>query len=144
MDTSSIATKQIVTNSCKHLSQIYTTVMHVPERIQAICWLQFGSWIGWFPILFYGSGLLHPIALLGPVANYLFLRFVGGTQKTETSQRRRNSTSNPQKFAQFEEYSEEKNSFWPSTKEVQNPWLWTVIGGGVAGVAIEHVLREFL
>ena len=45
------------------LSQIYTTVMHVPERIQAICWVQFWSWIGWFPILFYGSTWVGEIYL---------------------------------------------------------------------------------
>nr|POE65225.1 general alpha-glucoside permease [Quercus suber] len=28
---------------------------HLPERIQAICMVQFWSWIGWFPFLFYGS-----------------------------------------------------------------------------------------
>lgn len=45
------------------LSQIYTAVMHVPERIQAICWVQFWSWIGWFPILFYGSTWVGEIYL---------------------------------------------------------------------------------
>jgi len=96
-----------------------------------------------FPVMLYGSGLLHPLSLLGPVANYVFLRFVGGDKATETSQKRRYSTSDPAKFAQFEQYSEDKNSFWPSTKEVQNPWLWAVVGGGVAGVAIETMLREY-
>lgn len=93
--------------------------------------------------MLYGSGLLHPLSLLGPVANYVFLRFVGGDKATEKSQKRRYSTSDPVKFAQFEQYSEDKNSFWPSTKEVKNPWLWAVIGGGVAGVAVESVLREW-
>ena len=45
------------------LSQIYTTLIHVPERIQAICWVQFWSWIGWFPILFYGSTWVGEIYL---------------------------------------------------------------------------------
>ena len=97
-----------------------------------------------FPIMLYGSGLLHPLSLLGPLANYVFLRYVGGDKEVETSQRRRYSTSDPAKFAQFEQYSEDKNSFWPSTEEVKNPWLWAVVGGGVAGVVIEHVLREYV
>lgn len=45
------------------LSQIYSTLIHVPERIQAICWVQFWSWIGWFPFLFYGSTWVGEIYL---------------------------------------------------------------------------------
>jgi solute carrier family 45 protein 1/2/4 len=37
------------------LRQIYTTVRHLPPRIEAICWAQFWSWIGWFPFLFYST-----------------------------------------------------------------------------------------
>ncbi|POR39460.1 General alpha-glucoside permease [Tolypocladium paradoxum] len=37
------------------LRQIHTTVRHLPPRIQAICWAQFWSWIGWFPFLFYST-----------------------------------------------------------------------------------------
>lgn len=37
------------------LRQIFTTTWHMPERINAICHVQFWSWIGWFPFLFYGS-----------------------------------------------------------------------------------------
>jgi hypothetical protein len=96
-----------------------------------------------FPIMLYGSGLLHPLALLGPAANYVYLRYIGGDNSSEKSQRRRYSTSDPVKFKQFEQYSEEKNSFWPSAKEVSNPWLWGVIGSGVAGVVIEGLLREY-
>ncbi|KAK3112840.1 hypothetical protein LTR53_010447 [Teratosphaeriaceae sp. CCFEE 6253] len=37
------------------LRQIYSATLNVPERIQAICMVQFWAWIGWFPFLFYGS-----------------------------------------------------------------------------------------
>ncbi|KAK1085999.1 hypothetical protein LTR48_004022 [Friedmanniomyces endolithicus] len=37
--------------------------MNVPERIQAICMVQFWSWIGWFPFLFYGSTWVGEIYL---------------------------------------------------------------------------------
>lgn len=37
------------------LSNIWYQCFHLPERIQKICWVQFWSWIGWFPVLFYGS-----------------------------------------------------------------------------------------
>ncbi|KAK5733917.1 hypothetical protein LTR17_009324 [Elasticomyces elasticus] len=45
------------------LRQIYSTTMNVPERIQAICMVQFWSWIGWFPFLFYGSTWVGEIYL---------------------------------------------------------------------------------
>ena len=37
------------------LSALWYQCFHLPERISQICWVQFWSWIGWFPILFYGS-----------------------------------------------------------------------------------------
>ena len=45
------------------LSQIHDTVLHVPDRIQSICWVNFWSWIGWFPFLFYGSTWVGEIYL---------------------------------------------------------------------------------
>jgi solute carrier family 45 protein 1/2/4 len=37
------------------VKRIISTTMHLPPRIQAICWAQFWAWIGWFPFLFYSS-----------------------------------------------------------------------------------------
>lgn len=45
------------------LKQIYSRTLHLPEGIQAICWVQFWSWIGWFPFLFYGSTWVGEIYL---------------------------------------------------------------------------------
>ncbi|KAK5166230.1 uncharacterized protein LTR77_008491 [Saxophila tyrrhenica] len=45
------------------LSQTFSTILNVPDRIQAICWVQFWSWIGWFPVLFYGSTWVGEIYL---------------------------------------------------------------------------------
>ena len=39
----------------KIVSQIFSTTKRLPPRIQAICWIQFWSWIGWFPFLFYST-----------------------------------------------------------------------------------------
>lgn len=36
-------------------TQIFKATMELPPRIQAICWAQFWSWIGWFPFLFYST-----------------------------------------------------------------------------------------
>ncbi|KAK5151334.1 hypothetical protein LTR04_006634 [Oleoguttula sp. CCFEE 6159] len=45
------------------LSKILKTTMHLPNRIQAICWVQFWSWIGWFPFLFYSTTWVGEIYL---------------------------------------------------------------------------------
>ena len=37
------------------LATLWHRTIHLPPRIQAICWVQFWSWIGWFPFLFYSS-----------------------------------------------------------------------------------------
>ncbi|KAM5356021.1 hypothetical protein ACJ41O_002667 [Fusarium nematophilum] len=39
----------------KVFRQIYSTLLDLPPRIQAICWAQFWAWIGWFPFLFYST-----------------------------------------------------------------------------------------
>lgn len=33
------------------IKQIYSRALHVPQRIQYICNVQFWSWIGWFPLM---------------------------------------------------------------------------------------------
>lgn len=33
------------------VKQIYERAIYLPERIQAICSIQFWSWIGWFPMM---------------------------------------------------------------------------------------------
>jgi hypothetical protein len=96
-----------------------------------------------FIVLLYGSDMLAPIELLGPLANYCFLRFFGGDAEKEKSQTRRYSTSHPEKFAELEKFRDEKNAFWPATKEFGNLWLWTVLGAGVVGVAVEEGIRSF-
>lgn len=39
----------------KVFRQIRSTLLTLPPRVQAICWAQFWSWIGWFPFLFYST-----------------------------------------------------------------------------------------
>ncbi|KAI1174957.1 major facilitator superfamily domain-containing protein [Nemania sp. FL0916] len=36
-------------------SHIWSTILHLPPRIRAICMAQFWAWIGWFPFLFYST-----------------------------------------------------------------------------------------
>lgn len=97
-----------------------------------------------FPLLLYGSDLLAPIEILGSIANYLFLRYVGGTKQTEAHQHRRYSQSHLEKHADFERFKTSHNSFWPRTDVMANQWLWIVIGAGVAGAAVEQALNHLI
>jgi hypothetical protein len=85
--------------------------------------------------------MLAPIELLGPLANYCFLRFFGGDKQKEAHQTRRYSQSQPAKFAELEQFKKDKNAFWPQAKEFGNKWLWTVVGIGGLGVVVEECLR---
>ncbi|KAI9812428.1 MAG: hypothetical protein M1827_004659 [Pycnora praestabilis] len=52
VSTRELSSKQ---GAVKMIAQILKTTLHLPSRIQAICWIQFWSWIGWFPFLFYST-----------------------------------------------------------------------------------------
>ncbi|GME50337.1 hypothetical protein GTA08_BOTSDO07666 [Neofusicoccum parvum] len=97
-----------------------------------------------FPVLLYSAGILHPIAVLGPVANYVFLRFIGGDKENEASQEERYTKENPLKYQQLQEYKREKNSFWPRLQEFQNKWTWAVLAAGAGGVILERGIRVAL
>lgn len=95
-----------------------------------------------FIVLLYGSDMLAPVELLGPLSNYCFLRYIGGDKENEHHQTRRYSASNPEKFAELQQFRKEKNAFWPQAKEFgNNKWLWKVVALGGLGVAVEELLR---
>lgn len=83
---------------------------------------------------------MHPLAVLGPVANYVLLRFVGGDKEKEAYQEQRYFKEKSPKYSQLQDYKATKNSFWPRLDEIQNPWLWTVITIGIAGAMVERVI----
>lgn len=83
----------------------------------------------------------HPIVILGPLANYAFLRYYGGDKENEASQEARYKQHNELKYNEFEEWRKEKNSVWPSPRELANPWTWAVAGLGVTGVFLEEVVK---
>ncbi|EWZ30163.1 hypothetical protein BFJ63_vAg1027 [Fusarium oxysporum f. sp. narcissi] len=97
-----------------------------------------------FPILLLGAGILHPIAALGPIANYVFLRYLGGDRENEESQAERYSKQDAVKALEFEEYRQQKNSFWPKLEELKNSWTLGMLGVGVAGVVLERGLRAMV
>ncbi|KAI0010463.1 DUF1295-domain-containing protein [Xylariaceae sp. FL0662B] len=96
------------------------------------------------PLLLYSSGQLHPLVLLGPVANYVYLRFIGGDKEIEAYQEDRYSKESPIKYRQMQEYKRKKNSFWPGLQEVNNKWLWIVAAAGAGGAIIERSVRAYL
>ncbi|KAK0377021.1 hypothetical protein CLIM01_05619 [Colletotrichum limetticola] len=96
-----------------------------------------------FPVLLYSAGMMHPFAALGPIVNYIVLRYLGGDKVTEASQEERYAKENPLKFQQLQEYKRDKNSFWPSLGEYDNQWVWIVAATGAVGVAVERGLLAY-
>lgn len=86
---------------------------------------------------------MHPITLLGPAANYIFVRYFSSDKENEGNQDLRYRTENPLKFEQLQVYKVEKNSFWPKLSELKNLWLWIVGGAGVGGVVLEQGFRRY-
>ncbi|KXJ91777.1 hypothetical protein Micbo1qcDRAFT_223886 [Microdochium bolleyi] len=97
-----------------------------------------------FPLLLLGAGAMHPLAVLGPIANYVFLRYVGGDRENEESQAERYTKESPAKAQQFAQYKREKNSFWPDVTELQNQWAWVVVAVGAGGVVLEQGVKAWM
>lgn len=93
--------------------------------------------------LLYSANLLHPLTVIGPIANYIFLRFVGGDKENESNQEQRYQEEDKEKYQQLQEWKVEKNSFWPRVEETMNPWTWAIVGAGVGGAACEWALRSY-
>ncbi|KAL8949211.1 MAG: hypothetical protein Q9222_004661 [Ikaeria aurantiellina] len=45
----------VKSSAVKLVGKILKTTWQLPDRIRAICWVQFWAWIGWFPFLFYST-----------------------------------------------------------------------------------------
>ncbi|KAF3067137.1 hypothetical protein GL218_08862 [Daldinia childiae] len=97
-----------------------------------------------FPLLLFSAGQLHPLTLLGPITNYIFLRFIGGDKENEEHQEKRFAKESPAKYKELQQYKKAKNSFWPSLAEFGNKWLWTVAAVGAGGVVLERSLGSFI
>lgn len=97
-----------------------------------------------FPLLLLSADLFNPIALLGPLTNWFFLRHVGGDKENEAAQEERYEAEDPDKLVEWRLFKREKNAFWPGLAELANGWTWAVIGLGAAGVVLEKVVRRSL
>lgn len=80
--------------------------------------------------------------LLAPLANYAFLRYVGGETENEKNQEEKYLIIDAKKLRDLRRYQIEKNSFWPSLIEVKNHWTWIVVAAGVVGVGAEWAVRR--
>ncbi|KDQ55807.1 hypothetical protein JAAARDRAFT_37230 [Jaapia argillacea MUCL 33604] len=96
-----------------------------------------------FPILTLNSATFHPLFFLGPLFNYIFLRYMSGDRETESYQQKRyEETSDFVKLQSFSDYRAEKNAFWPRSEELRNSWSWIVVALGVTGVGLERIVRK--
>ncbi|KAJ9101363.1 hypothetical protein QFC20_005244 [Naganishia adeliensis] len=94
------------------------------------------------PLLLYADTHFHPLALIGPAINYLFLRYIGGDKENEASQESRYARDNKEKYAQLKAWQRESNSFWPRVRDVLgNPWAAGLVGAGVAVACVERFVR---
>lgn len=87
------------------------------------------------------SNSFNPLIFIGPLANYVYLRFVGGDKQTESSQEDRYQTEDPKKYQQLMEWRCENNSFWPSLRDLTKPWALGVAAFGLMGIFVEEVVR---
>jgi hypothetical protein len=62
-------------------------------------------------------------------------------RQNEEYQQERYSREDPVKYAEFQDYREQKNSFWPSISEVTNPWMLICIGSGVAAASAQFMVE---
>ncbi|WYZ38273.1 hypothetical protein EsH8_III_000187 [Colletotrichum jinshuiense] len=135
-----IADTQLETHSrsSKQINRegVWSIVRHPNYLGDALCHLS-------FPVLLYSAGMMHPLTALGPIFNYVILRYLGGDKENEASQEERYAKENPLKFQQLQEYKRDKNSFWPSVSEWDNKWVWVVAASGAVGAVVERGLLAY-
>ncbi|KZT29153.1 DUF1295-domain-containing protein [Neolentinus lepideus HHB14362 ss-1] len=97
-----------------------------------------------YPLLLLSTPLAHPAFVLGPLANYLFLRFVGGDRMTEKYQEERyEEVADYTKLEDLREYKKTRNAVWPGLDAVKQGWTYVVLGLGAAGVLLESSVRNW-
>lgn len=80
--------------------------------------------------------MLNPVELLAlsaPLARHIALPHV------EVDEAGRD----PVRAGQLGKYRADKNLVFPRVAELANPWVWGVVGAGVAGAAVEWLVRDW-
>ncbi|KZT59074.1 DUF1295-domain-containing protein [Calocera cornea HHB12733] len=95
-----------------------------------------------FPLLTLSTPLWNAWYLLGPAANYVYLRFVGGDsgEGESVGQYAREDT---RKWIDWKNWAKEVNSFWPGLNTVANKWSYIVLACGAGTVVLERALRNW-
>jgi len=89
-----------------------------------------------FPILLAGAGLMHPVTLLGPAANYIFLRYFSVDKETEAKPKAETGAQDEQ----LKETETEKKSLLDRALNVEIPvrQLLAVVAWGAIATGIEQ------
>lgn len=107
-----------------------------------------------FPFLLLSSPAtnhLNPLlTFLGPLTNYVFLRYFGGDREGEAQQKSRYTQGAQQgdeqavkKLDDLRQSRAERSSFWPDPKQLANKWSWIITGIGAAGALVEKVISPW-
>ncbi|TFK53548.1 DUF1295-domain-containing protein [Heliocybe sulcata] len=97
-----------------------------------------------YPLLLLSTPFAHPVLALGPIANYLFLRFVAGDRMTEHYQEQHyEEVADYTKLEDLKEYKNTRNAVWPGVDSVKQGWTYAVLGLGAAGVLLERGVRSW-
>jgi hypothetical protein len=65
-------------------------------------------------------------------------------RQNEEYQQERYTQEDPIKYAEFQEYRKQKNSFWPGVSEITNPWTLICIGSGIAAAGVQYMFENKL
>ena len=52
--------------------------------------------------------------------------------------------NNPAKYAEFNQYKDDKNSFWPRLSELTNRWTLAVVGAGMSTLALQKAVEAMM
>lgn len=89
------------------------------------------------------SHAASPLVLLGPVANYVFLRHHGGDHESEQSAIERYSQNGDEKkLGQLLKRRSERNSVWPRPRDLGNWWVVGVAAVGAGAVGVQRLLMR--
>ena len=141
----------MVNRSASKVSSPPPNPLHISSlRTHCGRWLILYSYLGdqlthfAYPLFLYANNLFNPLAILSPLTNWFFLRYIGGDKENEANQEDRYRAEAPERKLELNAYQQEKNAFWPSVGEAANKWTWVCAGLGVGGVLLETAVRRAL
>ncbi|KZP01394.1 hypothetical protein CALVIDRAFT_532153 [Calocera viscosa TUFC12733] len=97
-----------------------------------------------FPLLTLATPFWNTWYLLGPAAEYAYLRFwfVGG-DAGEDEQVAQYAREDTRKWNDWKNWAKDVNSFWPGFNAIANKWSYIVIACGAGTVVLERAVRNW-